>query len=197
MLEYDETLETLELSTGKPKSDNILMKTVDLQTKNNVVSDIVTVETKDLVSVDIRISYRVNFEGDNKNWFKVSDYVKLLAQHMRSLIRNVVKKQTVQDFNDNSTDIIRDAILGELIEGRENWPVFEENGMKIYDVEILNVKIGDVTIVKMLVDSQHDVVVKNLSVNSIEKDVEYTKKVEGFKRENSMKQLKHLKKNTK
>ena len=91
---------------------------------NNVVSDIVTVETKDLITVDVRISYRVNFEGDNANWFKVSDYVKLLTQHMRSLIRNVVKKKTVQDFNDNATDIIRDVILGESKEGKRTGRLF-------------------------------------------------------------------------
>ena len=176
MLEYDETLETLELSTGKPKTDNVLMKTAYLQTKNNVVSDIVTVETKDLVAVDVRISYRVNFEGDNKNWFKVSDYVKLLTQHMRSLIRNVVKKQTIENFHDNATDIIRNTILGESKEGKRIGRTFEENGMKIYDVEVLNVKIGDATIAKMLVDSQHDIVAKNLGVISLQKDLEYSKK---------------------
>lgn len=183
MLEYDETLETLELSTGKPKTDNLLMKTAYLQTKNNVVSDIVTVETQDLISVDIRISYRVNFEGDNKNWFKVSDYVKLLTQHMRSLIRNVVKKQTVQNFNDNATDIIRNVILGESIEGKRAGRSFEENGMKIYDVEVLNVKIGDAQISKMLIDSQHDIVAKNLSIISQQKDLEYSKQAESIKRE--------------
>ena len=183
MLEYDETLETLELSTGKPKTDNVLMKTAYLQTKNNVVSDIVTVETKDLITVDVRISYRVNFEGDNANWFKVSDYVKLLTQHMRSLIRNVVKKKTVQDFNDNATDIIRDVILGESKEGKRTGRLFEENGMKIYDVEVLNVKIGDAQIAKMLIDSQHDIVAKNLGVISLQKDLEYSKTVETIKRE--------------
>lgn len=182
MLEYDETLETLELSTGKPKTDNVLMKTAYLQTKNNVVSDIVTVETLDLISVDIRISYRVNFEGDSKNWFKVSDYVKLLTQHMRSLIRNVVKKKTVQDFNDNATDIIRDVILGESKEGKRNGRSFEENGMKIYDVEVLNVKIGDTQIAKMLIDSQHDIVAKNLGIISQKKDLEYSKEIEEIKR---------------
>ena len=189
MLEYDETLETLELSTGKPKTDNILMKTAYLQTKNNVVSDIVTVETKDLITVDIRISYRVNFEGDSKNWFKVSDYVKLLTQHMRSLIRNVVKKRTVEDFNDNATDIIRDVILGVSSEAKDGGKKertgrsFEENGMKIYDVEVLNVKIGDAQIAKMLVDSQHDIVAKNLGVISLQKDLEYSKKVEVIRRD--------------
>ena len=57
LLEFDETLEVLELSTGKPKSDASLMRTVYLQTENNIVSDIIDAETKDLVDVKIRLSY--------------------------------------------------------------------------------------------------------------------------------------------
>lgn len=175
MLEYDETLEVLELSTGKPKTDNTLMKTTYLQTKNNVVSDIITVETKDLIPVDVRISYKVDFEGDNKNWFKVSDYVKLLTQHMRSLIRNMAKKQTVENFNANATDIIRDIILGESKDGKRPGRSFSENGMRIYDVEVLGIKIGDDDIADMLVDNQHGIVEQNLKVIKMQKDLEFNR----------------------
>lgn len=178
LLQYDETLEVLELSTGKPKNDHSLLKTVYLQTRNNIVSDIITVETKDLIPIDVRISYRVNFEGDSKKWFNVSDYVKLLTQHMRSLIRNVAKKHTVEEFNDNATDIIRDTILGESKDGKRAGRVFEENGMKIYDAEVLNVEIGDETIADMLVENQHDIVENNLRVLKLEKDLDFTKKSE-------------------
>jgi major vault protein len=183
MLEYDETLEVLELSTGKPKSDNTLMKTAYLQTKNNVVSDIVTVETKDLIPVDVRLSYKVDFDGDNKNWFKVSDYVKLMTQHMRSLIRNVVKKQSVEEFNDKATDIIRDTILGESKDGKRTGRKFEENGMRIYDVEVLSVRIGDEDIAEMLIENQHDIVEQNLKIIKISKDLEFSKITEEITRQ--------------
>jgi len=196
MLEYDETLEVLELSTGKPKSDNTLMKTVYLQTKNNVVSDIVTVETKDLISVDVRISYKVDFESDAKKWFNVSDYVKLLAQHMRSLIRNVVKKQTIEFFNENAADIIRDTILGESKEGKRLGRAFSENGMKIYDVEVLNVGIDDEDISDMLIRNQHDIVEQNLELVKLEKDLEYSKKSEEINRLKLEEQIKTLQMNT-
>jgi len=182
MLEYDETLEVLELSTGKPKTDTKLMTTAYLQTKNNVVSDIIEVETKDLIKVNIRISYKVDFEGENKNWFKVSDYVKLLTQHMRSLIRNVAKKQTVEHFNENATDIIRDTILGESKEGTRKGRTFSENGMKIYDVEVLNVEINDTKIATMLVDNQHNTVEQNLNIIKLGKDLEFAMKVEDITR---------------
>jgi len=183
LLEYDETLEVLELSTGKPKSDNNLMRTVYLQTSNNIVSDLIEVETKDSVSVSIRLSYRVNFKEDAATkWFSVSNYVKLLTQHLRSVVRNSVKKHTIEDFNNNATDIIRDIVLGAK-EGKREGKFFEENGMNVYDVEVLNIKIGDDNIARMLKDSQYNTVEKNLLIAKEEKNLEYIKKTEGIKRE--------------
>ena len=182
MLQYDETLDVLELSTGKPKTDHDLMATSYLQTKNNVVSDIITVETKDLINVDVRLSYKVDFEGDSKKWFNVSDYVKLLTQHMRSLVRNAVKKITIEEFNDNATDIIRDTILGESTEKGRAGREFSENGMKVYDVEVLNLNIGDHNIADMLIANQHNTVSQNLKIVQLSKELEYTKKKEDLKR---------------
>ena len=182
MLQYDETLDVLELSTGKPKTDRDLMSTVYLQTKNNVVSDIITVETMDLINVDVRLSYKVDFEGESNKWFNVSDYVKLLCQHMRSLVRNAVKKITIEEFNNNATDIIRDTILGESSEKGRTGREFSENGMKVYDVEVLNLNIGDHDISEMLVANQHNTVSQNLKIVQLEKELEYTRKRESLKR---------------
>lgn len=184
LLEYDETLEVLELSTGKPKSDSKLMRTVYLQTNNNIVSDLIEVETKDSVNVSIRLSYRVNFKEDESNkWFSVSNYVKLLTQHLRSVVRNSVKKHTIEDFNNSATDIIRNTILGESKEGKRDGKTFDENGMNVYDVEVLNITIGDANISKMLKESQYNTVEKNLSIAKEEKNLEYVKKIESFNRE--------------
>ena len=185
MLEYDETLEVLELSTGKPKSDGNLLKTVYLQTKNNVVSDIIRVETKDSVNVDIRLSYRVNFMEEMKEkWFDVSNYVKLMTQHLRSVVRNAVKKINIEEFNASATDIIRDIILGKSTEkAARPLKKFDENGMVVYDVEVLSVEIGDSIIADLLKSAQHKVVKSNLIMAEKEKEFEVTKKLEGFVQE--------------
>ena len=65
LLEYDETLEMLELSTGKPKTTDQLHRDVYLRVDNNIVSDVVRVETHDLVNVDLKVPYRVNFLRDH------------------------------------------------------------------------------------------------------------------------------------
>lgn len=183
LLEYDQTLETLELSTGKPKSDHNLLKTAYLQTHNNNVSDIVSAETKDLVNVDVRLTYRVNFTGEPTKWFSVSNYVKLLTEHLRSLIRNAVKKLTIEEFNDKATDIIRDVILGAAKDGKRPGRGFDENGMHVYDVDVLDVTIGDGTISKLLKDAQHNSVQQHLRLQAEAQEVEFVKKDENFKRQ--------------
>jgi len=184
LLEFDETLEVLGLSTGKPKTDHDLFKTVYLQTTNNIVSDIIEAETKDLVNVTIRLSYRVNFTGDNKKWFNVGNYVKLLTQHLRSIVRNKVKKVNIEDFNNDAADILRDTILGVAEEGKKRpGKTFDENGMQVYDIEVLNVTIGDNEISYYLKDYQKDVVKQNMNINKIKKELELTKESEDIKRQ--------------
>ena len=181
LLEYDESLGIMELSTGKPKSDNVLMKTSYLRITNNKVSDIITVETKDLVKVEIRLSYLVNFTGDCEKWFNAENYVKLLTQHLRSVINNAVKKKGIEEFYDNSIDIIRDTVLGITNETSERpGCTFKENGMNIYDVEVLDVKIIDNTISNNLIKAQRDVVSQTLELAEKRRELEAVKEKEAI-----------------
>ncbi len=143
LLEYDETLEPLALSTGKPKNTDHLLHTAFLRVKNNIVSDVVQVETSDNCVASIKLTYRVNFEGDPKKWFDIENYVKFLSDHCRSRLKNAIHKMGVREFYANASDIVRDIILGAKGEEDRTGLVFEENGMIVSDVEILNVKLVD------------------------------------------------------
>ena len=167
LLAYDETLAILELSTGKPKTTDSLLRTVYLRVDNNIVSDIVRAETKDLVNVDIKLSYRVNFLRDSKEkWFSVENYVKYLCDHMRSRLKGAVKQIGVKEFIENSTAIVRDTILGTKVEGETRHFFFPENGMDVYDVEVLGATINDDKIAGLLRNAQQQAVTTaiNLSV---------------------------------
>lgn len=198
LLEYDESLGIMELSTGKPKSDDKLIKTAYLRVTNNKVSDIITVETKDLVKVDIRLSYLVNFIGEKEKWFDVENYVKLLTQHLRSVVSNAIKKKGIEEFYDNSTDIIRDTVLGACIlstsneKGERTGHLFKDNGMHIYDVEVLNVKITDDIISMSLVKAQRDVVSQTLDLAARRRELEAVKE-----KETIIQEIATLKSNTK
>ncbi|MFC1745369.1 SPFH domain-containing protein [Candidatus Riflebacteria bacterium] len=183
LLEYDQILEAMELSTSIPKTDQMIIKTSYLRIKNNRISDLVIGVTKDFVDIKIGISYRVNFEGDPKVWFDVENYVKFLTEHCRSMIRNSIKRYGIEEFVDEHINIIRDTILGKSKDKKRAGRFFPENGMKIYDVEVLHIAIGDEEISKILTEAQHNTVALTIKVAQEEKEVDATKKIENFKQE--------------
>ncbi len=173
LLEYDEILETIKLSTGTPKTDAKLLKTVYLRVLHNKVSDIIEAETHDLCPVSIYVSYRVNFEGEPEKWFDVENYIKFLTDHTRSILRHAIKGHGIEEFYSNAIQIIRDTILGTVDEnGKRPGLVFEENGMLVYDVEILDVTIEDQKIAELLVQSQHTVVQQTLDLAADQRNLE-------------------------
>jgi major vault protein len=182
LLEYDEDLQSIELSTGVPKTEDKLIKTVYLRTLNNKVSDIFTIESSDFCQVNVLLSYRLNFTNDENLWFNVENYVKFLTEHLRSRIRNTAKKRTIMELFNNGTQIIRDHILGEPVEGKRAGLYFEENGMHIYDVEVLDIKILDKAIEKMLIEAQQDVMSQELAIAKSKRHLDYTTQKESIDR---------------
>ena len=183
LLEHGEILEVLTLSTGKPKTTDKLLPTVYLQAKHNRVSDILEVETKDMVVVKIKVSYRVDFDGDSDKWFNVDNYVKLLADHCRSLLRNAAKMYGIEEFHKRAIEIVRDTILGKSTEGKRPGLAFEENGMRVYDVEVLGVEIGDGKIAALLINTQHNSVQRAITVTEQEAELDSTRRIEKVKQE--------------
>lgn len=182
LLEYDETLEAIELSTGTPKTDEKLIRTVYLRVLHNKVSDMIKAETRDMCKVQIHLSYRINFEGDSDKWFNVENYVKFLTDHIRSLLRHAVRQFGIEEFYTNSIRIIRDTILGSQDEtGVRPGLVFKENNMRIYDVEVLDVTIDNETIAGLLVDAQHTLVEQTLDIASERRKLAIVQEKEGIK----------------
>ena len=184
LLEYDEILELMKLSTGTPKRDETLLKTVYLRVLHNKVSDVIDAETSDLCPVQMRVSYRVNFEGEPEKWFNVENYVKFLTDHTRSILRNAIKRHGIEAFYSNAIKIIRDTIIGASGEGgKRPGLVFEENGMRIYDVEVLDVQIGDETIADLLVQSQHSAVEQTLELAAEQRNLDVHKQKEAIRQQ--------------
>ncbi len=185
ILDYDENLEVLELSTGKPKNTDNLLRTVYLRVDNNKVSDIVQVETADHVQLQLYLSYLINFEGADEKWFAVENYVKFACDHIRSILKGAVRKLKVEEFYSNSTDLIRDILLGKA--GTETKKrtglVFHENGMQLTDVEVLKVQLMDDQIRNMLEQSQKEVVRTNIEMSTLRRNLDLLKQKEGLSRE--------------
>ena len=177
LLDYDETLESMELSTGKPKTTDNLLTTAYLRVENNKVSDLINVQTKDFVDAEIKVSYCVNFlEEYRDKWFSVDNYVKFLTDRMRSMLKKEVKKYTIQEFYERSTDIVRDLILNinrnaeaceDATPKRYTGRVFTENGMNVVDVEVLSIRV-DSRIANMIESHQTEMIEKTLELTDAE-----------------------------
>ena len=167
LLDYDQTLEMLELSTGKPKTTDRLERVAFLRYENNRVSDIINVETKDFVNASVKVSYHVNFDtAQMDKWFSVDNYVKHLCDWCRSAIKKAAKEFTIAEFHEIYQDVIIDAIKDEASDGTYLHR-FGENGMFISDVEILSLSIE--SHIQSLIDKhQEKVVSRTLELTAAE-----------------------------
>jgi len=184
LLEYDETLTKLSLSTGKPKNTDKLQDTVYLKVAGNQVTDIVNVETSDSIGISIKIALKVKFVGEPSKWFTVDNYVKEVCDHVRSILRGTVKNLSVLEFTKNATAIIRDAILGvKPATGNRPGLSFESCGVNVNDVEVMEVKVSDPTVAKMIVDSQQETIRGLLEITKKQQAATVIKEVEESERE--------------
>lgn len=171
LLDYDETLESMSLSTGRPKTTDNLLNTAYLRVENNKISDIINAQTKDYVDVQIKVSYCVDFlEKYKDKWFNVENYIKYLCDRERSLLKREVKKYTIQEFYANSTDIVRKVVLNisdKKAEGQREGRFFTENGMLVHDVEVLSVMV-EREIANILGEHQEEMIRKNLELTDAE-----------------------------
>ena len=183
LLDYDQDLERLELSTGRPKTTDKLIKTVYLRHENNKVSDLINVETKDFVRATVKVSYCVDFDKEHMDkWFAVDNYVKYLTDRVRSLLKRAAKDYTIYDFYQNYSDIVRRVTLG-LPMGDETCSAdvadnkhrghrfFPENGMFIHDVEVLSIDVQR-DVEDMILDKQTDMIRQVLELADAQREAE-------------------------
>jgi len=147
------------------------------------VSDRCTVETADHVAIAIAYALRVGFEGDPERWFEVEDYVQLLCDHVRSLLRAAIKRRSIDDVYANVVEVVRDTVLGAAADsGTRAGLAFVENGMRVTDVEILGVTIGDEEIAVLLGDAQRQAVEEGIAIVRARRGLELARQREQIAR---------------
>ena len=190
LLNYDETLESMELSTGRPKTTDKLLKTAYLRVENNKISDLVNVQTKDFVDVQIKVSYCVDFLKEYKDkWFSVDNYVKYLCDRQRSLLKREAKLHNIEEFYANATDIVRTVVLNlpKADEGAEKTTprtgrLFKENGMFVHDVEVLSIGV-EAGIARILERHQTEMITKTLELSDAAKRMEVVAQLAKYEKE--------------
>lgn len=181
LLDYDQTFEELQMSTGKPKTTDNLIKTVFLRHENNKVSDLVDVETKDFVNCRIKVSYCVDFEKDYMDkWFNVENYVKYMCDRIRSEMKRVAKQYTIEEFYQNYSEIMRAVAINSDCESDgesgKKGRFFPENGMLVHDCEVLSISV-DSDIEDMLIAHQQEMITQSLKLSDAEKRVAVAEKL--------------------
>ena len=184
LLDYDQTLEVLEMSTGKPKTTDYPIRTVFLRHENNKVSDVINIETKDFVRAEVSVSYCVDFDKDYMDkWFNIENYVKYLCDRERALIKREAKKYTIEEFYQNYSDIVHDVAINNIqspnVEDKERSPhdghrFFKENGMYVHDCEVLSIKVEN-SIANLLNEQQYEMVSKALELANADRRIEVAK----------------------
>ena len=194
LLDYDQTLEELQLSTGKPKTTDKVEHTVFLRYENNKVSDIISVETKDFVECSVKVSYCVDFDpAYMDSWFSVDNYVRYLCDRIRSLLKREVKKHTIEDFYQNYSDIVRNIAIdysenttSEKASNKHEGRFFRENGMFVKDCEVLSLTVES-EIAEILESHQRDMVEKSLELSDAEARVKVAEALfDAEKKENEL-----------
>ena len=199
LLNYDETLEPVKLSSGCPKTTDKTISTAYLRVENNKVSDIVEAQTKDFVNVNVKVSYCVNFLPEFKNkWFSVDNYVKYLCDRQRSLIKREIKKYNIEQFYANATDIVRNIAINynpntevKSEESEKQYPagrLFKENGMLVHDTEVLAVGV-ERKVAMTLEAHQEEMIAKCLELSDATKRAEVQEKLAEFEKKEI--ELKH------
>ena len=181
LLDYDQTLEELQMSTGKPKTTDRLLKTVYLRYENNKVSDYIDVETKDFVRCRVRVSYCIDFLKEYQDkWFNVDNYVKYMCDRIRSEIKRVVKNYTIEEFYREYVDIVHSMAVNSGCEvngvDHKKGRFFAENGMLVHDCDVLGIDI-DSEVEEMLVAHQQEMIVQSLKLADAEKRVTVAEKL--------------------
>lgn len=201
LLDYDQTLEVLTMSTGKPKTTDNCIQSVYLRHENNKVSDIINVETKDFVRCAVKVSYCVDFDKKAMDkWFNVDNYVKFMCDRVRSEVKRVVKNYTIEEFYNNYSTIVHDVAICadvDLADGAKFMGrYFPENGMYIHDCEVLSISVEN-EIAKMLTAHQQEMVQKSLELSDAEKRVKVaTALAEAEKKEQELRSQQLLNKMT-
>ena len=181
LLDYDQTFEELQMSTGKPKTTDNLIKTVFLRHENNKVSDLVNVETKDFVRCEIKVSYCVDFLKEHMDkWFNVENYIKYMCDRIRSEMKRVAKQYTIEEFYQNYSEIMRAVAIDSGCEtdgecGKKGR-FFSENGMLVHDCEVLSIRV-EKEIENMLTAHQQEMIAQSLKLSDAEKRVAVTEKL--------------------
>ena len=169
LLEYDETLEVLQTSTGTPKADDERARQVYLRLKDNRVEDTIEVVCRDHIAVSFEVGLRVDFDGDETTkWFDVADWVKLACDYVRSLLREAARSRSVEAVWRDPMAFVQAAVF----DGEASQYVFEDNGMTLSGVDVERAAVLDAEVAHMIREAELGRVSSSLEAEQAKTELE-------------------------
>lgn len=198
LLGFEEWLEVLRLSRGRPKNDRDALETCFLRMSGNRISDQISLETSDYVKINVSVQYSVEFEGktvdEQIRWFNYKDYVKFFCSNLRSRLRASARKIPLSVLYSKMADFVRDTILGEKPEtGHREGMLFKENNMRVTEVDVLDISIPDPDIAMSFIETNRAVVVTELKLIAEGVELETEKRLNKISEERSALELEKIK----
>ena len=178
LLEYEENLVPLRLSTDTPKDDSSPLVTCFLRTIGNRVSDVIEIESADFVRISLRITVSVTFLRDHRDkWFNAENYIQVLCDHLRSIVRSRTRTLSLSSLWPQLAAVVRDTILGPRsdADGSRKGRFFAENGMLVHEVEVLDATIEDEQIAEMMRSVQRESVTLTIGDRQAQDKLQSTK----------------------
>ena len=103
------------------------------------------------------VSYSVTFLREHKDrWFNHENYIQVMCDHLRSLVRGRCRNHTLRDLWPTLSDQVRSIILGDRpADGTaRKGRTFGENGALVAEVEVLATSIEDEEIADLMLKVQ-------------------------------------------
>lgn len=187
LLDYDQTLEVLNLSEGEQKSPDSTKQTVFLRYENGKITDQVHIVTKDFVEAYINVNYTYSFNPTEKNkWFNVENFVQHVCDYERYVIRQAAKEYNIEDFYANYEEIMNTAVCS------ENNSLFAENGLQITKCEANSISVES-EVQNLLNEHQEEMIRMSLELSNANKRITVAEKLtEAEKKEHELRTEKTL-----
>ncbi len=185
LLGYEEWLEVLTLSKGRPKLEDSILETCFLRVTGNRITDQIELETADFVRIKIDVCYGVEFEEraqeEMVKWFNYRNYVMLLCNNLRSRLKLAARKMSLKELYPAIPDFVRNTILGEKPKAEEGKEIhrpglkFEENNMLVNEVEVLLIAIPDTEISDEIIKQNRTIIKGEMEVATLRASLESAK----------------------
>jgi len=156
-LAWDQQLAVLKVSAsdfGEPKTHRGSKEICFLWTQGNVINDTAAnLRSRDDCKFSLSYALTVDFKEEKQDdWFAVDDYVGLVCEEVRSILRGVFLREPIHTISTNYVDLARDAILGTKKEDEEDRPgrPFPRCGSTVVEVNVIDFKLDDENLAQRL-----------------------------------------------